>query len=156
MKSQYKVYREASLFYFSIPFLWFSLFFSIISQPPGWNQQIGNHPYPCPPTWYLQWYIFPRFFKLVRVLSLSRMLVEFFLSLTCMFHHVWEKFFNLVVFTFLENALNLWFIAHAPVPKSKFQVEFFENLFLPRRKEWRKLWFALLNSARKYQDDLEH
>ena len=35
----------------------------------------------------------PYFFKLLRVLSLSRMLVQF--SLTCIFHHVWEKIFNL-------------------------------------------------------------
>ena len=33
--------------------------------------------------------IHPYFFKLLRVLSLSRMPVQF--SLTCIFHHVWEK-----------------------------------------------------------------
>ena len=38
-----------------------------------------------------------------------------------------------------------------PVPHSKLQVEFFENLFPPRQKGWRKL-----NSVRKYEDDLEH
>ena len=48
---------------------------------------------------------------------LSWMLVEF--SLTYMFHHVWEKFFNFMVFTFLENALNLWIFTHIPVPQSK-------------------------------------
>ena len=37
--------------------------------------------------------IHPYFFKLLRVLSLSRMLVQF--SLTCIFHHVWGRIFNL-------------------------------------------------------------
>ena len=55
------------------------------------------------------------------------MLVQF--SLTCMFHHVWEKFFNFMVFTFLEYALNLWIFNHAPVFQSKLQIEFSENLF---------------------------
>ena len=35
-----------------------------------------------------------------------------------------------MVFTFLENALNLRIFLHAPAPQSKFQAEFFENLFL--------------------------
>ena len=48
-----------------------------------------------------------------------------------------------MVFTFRENALNLCIFTHAPVPHPKLQVEFFENLFPPRRKGWKKLWFAL-------------
>ena len=70
---------------------------------------------------------------------LSRMLVEFFL--TCIFQHVWKKV-SIYVFLFLENALNLCIFTHAPVPHSKFQLEFFENLFPSTRKGWRKLWFA--------------
>ena len=54
-----------------------------------------------------------------------------------------RKFFQFIVFTFLENALNLCIFTHALVPHSKFQVEFFENLFPPRWKGWRKLWFAI-------------
>ena len=73
------------------------------------------------------------------------MLVEFFLI--CMFYHVWEKFFNFMVFTFLEDALDLWIFTS--VPQSKLQVECFENLFLPRQKGWRKLWFALLKFNQK-------
>ena len=38
------------------------------------------------------------------------------------------KNFQLMVFTFLENALNLCIFTHAPVPHSKIQAEFFENL----------------------------
>ena len=45
-----------------------------------------------------------------------------------------RKFFQFIVFTFLENALNLCIFTHALVPRSKLQVEFFENLFPPRRK----------------------
>ena len=60
------------------------------------------------------------------------MLVEF--SLTCMFHHMWEKIFSFMVFIFLENALNQWIFTHAPGPQSKRHVEFFENIFPPRQK----------------------
>ena len=76
------------------------------------------------------------------------MLVEF--SLTCMFHHVWENFFSFMVLTFLENALNLWIFTYAPIPQSKLQAEYFEKLIPPRRKEGRKLWFALL----KYNQEI--
>ena len=43
-----------------------------------------------------------------------------------------EKIFQFMVFTFPKNALNLCFFNHAPVPHSKLQVEFFENLFSPK------------------------
>ena len=46
------------------------------------------------------------------------------------------KIFHFIVFTFLENALNLCISTHAPVPHSKLQVEFFENLIPLRRKGW--------------------
>ena len=36
----------------------------------------------------------------------------------------------------VENALKLYIFTHAPVPYSKLQVEFFENVFSPRRKGW--------------------
>ena len=48
-----------------------------------------------------------------------------------------------MVFTFLENALNLCVFTYAPVPHSKLQIEFFENLFPPRPKGWGKPWFGL-------------
>ena len=66
---------------------------------------------------------------------LPRMLLEFYL--TCIFQYVGENFS--MMFSFLENALNLCIFTHAPVPHSKLQLEFFENLFLLRRKGWRKL-----------------
>ena len=55
------------------------------------------------------------------------MFVEY--SLTCVFHHVWEKFFNFMVFAFLKNTLNLRIFTHAQVPQSKPLAEFLENLF---------------------------
>ena len=39
------------------------------------------------------------------------------------------KFFQFMVFKFLENTSNLWIFTHGPVPQSKLQVEFFEDLF---------------------------
>ena len=39
------------------------------------------------------------------------------------------KFFQFMVFTFLENALNICIFTHASVLQSKLQVEIFENLF---------------------------
>ena len=39
-----------------------------------------------------------------------------------------------MLFTFLENALNLGIFTHAPVPQSKLEVEFFENLFPQDKK----------------------
>ena len=47
------------------------------------------------------------------------------------------KNFQFMVFTFLENALNLCVFTHAPIPHSKLQAEFFENLFPQRRNGWR-------------------
>ena len=75
----------------------------------------------------------------------------FYLSPECLlnFFLIWYssinvgKFFQFMVFTFLENALNLCIFTHAPALHSKLQVGFFENLFPPKWKGWRKLWFAL-------------
>ena len=41
------------------------------------------------------------------------------------------KHFKFIVFTFLENPLNIGIFIHAPVPHTKLQAEFFENLFPP-------------------------
>ena len=71
----------------------------------------------------------PYFFKLFRVLSLSRMLFSILSDLyipPCV-----GKKFQFMLFT-LENELNLCIFTHAPAPHSKLQVQFFENLFPPR------------------------
>ena len=54
-----------------------------------------------------------------------------------------------MVFTFLEDVLNLWIFTQVSAPQSKLQVEFFENLFPLRRKGLRKLSFALLKLNHK-------
>ena len=53
-----------------------------------------------------------------------------------------------MVFTFLENALNLAIFTHVPVPHSKFQVEFFENLFPPKAESGRE------NSIKKFSQKI--
>ena len=58
---------------------------------------------------------------------------------------------------FLGNVLNLGIFNHAPIPHSKFQAEFFENVFPPtaeRVGENYDLFYQ--NSIEKYVDDLEH
>ena len=39
-----------------------------------------------------------------------------------------------MVLTLVENALNLGIFTHAPIPQSKLQAEFFENLFPQEQK----------------------
>ena len=80
------------------------------------------------------------------------MLIEF--SLTCIFHHAFGKHFKFIVFTFLENALNLGSFTRAPVSQLKLQAEFFENVFLPSAESGREKYEE--NAIRKYEDHLEH
>ena len=67
------------------------------------------------------------------------------------------KFFEFMIFTFLENALNLCSFTHASVLLSKLQVEFFENLFSSTKtKGVEETMFLYQNLIRKCEDDLEH
>ena len=62
-----------------------------------------------------------------------------------------------MVFTFLENALNLGVFTHAPIPYLRLQAESFENLFpLTAETSRENQDFLYQNSIRKYKDDLEH
>ena len=79
-----------------------------------------------------QGYIISYLFKLLRILSLSRILVE--ISLTFIFHLVWENLFQFMVFKVLENALYLRIFTHVPVIHSKIQAKFSENLFPQDKK----------------------
>ena len=74
-----------------------------------------------------QRYILSYFFKLLRALSFYRILVEF--SLTCIFHHVWEKVFD------------LWCS---------------QSQFSPPESGGENYDLLYQNSIRKYEDDLEH
>ena len=65
-----------------------------------------------------------------------------------------RKVFKFMVFTFLENALNLGFFTYVPVPNSKLQAEFFENLFFPTTERvGEKYNLPYQNSIIKYEDD---
>ena len=67
------------------------------------------------------------------------------------------KFFQFMILTFLENALNLCIITHASVLQLKLQVEFFENLFpSPKRKGVEETMLLYQNLIRKCEDDLEN
>ena len=62
-----------------------------------------------------------------------------------------------MVFTLLENALNLGIFTHAPVPHSKPQTKSFENLFLPTAERGGENYDLLYkNSIIKCVDDLEN
>ena len=138
MKPQYKVYREASIFYFNAPFFWCSLFFKSISASR------------LEPT---KWLLLPLSFKIsLKNTSFHIYLnsLGFYLSPECLLNFIWLLYFNMcgkkfqfMLFTFPKNALSLCIFMHVPVPHSKFQTEFFENLFSPRRKGWKNLRFAL-------------
>ena len=81
------------------------------------------------------------------------MLVE--VSLTCMFHHVWENVL-IVVFTFLENALNLCIFI---IPSSPLKTQGRNVLKIPFPIDKRGVKTCDLfyqNSIKKYEDDLEH
>ena len=66
------------------------------------------------------------------------------------------KSFKFMLFTFLENALNLGIFTHAPVLHSKFPAECFENLFSPTSERGGENYDLLYqNSVIKYEDDLE-
>ena len=93
MKTRSQVYREASVFYFTHPFSDVSPF-SKISKSTGLNQQIGKQCF-LPPLSFKISLRDTSFYISLNSLGfyLSRMLVEF--SLTCIFQHMWEKFFNL-------------------------------------------------------------
>ena len=62
-----------------------------------------------------------------------------------------------MLFTLLENALNLGIFTHAPVPRLKLLTKFFENLFPPTAERGGENYDLLYqNSIVKYEDDLEH
>ena len=86
------VQRSLNLLFQHTLFLVFPLFQKYINPQDRTNKLANRFVYHLCSS-ILASGIKPYFFKLLRVLSLSRMLVQF--SLTCIFHHVWEKIFNL-------------------------------------------------------------
>ena len=49
-----------------------------------------------------------------------------------------------MVFTILENALNIDISTHAPIPHSKLQAEYFENLFPSQQKRVDKIMICFI------------
>ena len=104
--------------------------------------------------------ILSNFYKLLRALSLPRMLVEFFLKLV--YSTIIGKFFTFMIFTFLENALNQKIFTQVPLlsqnfppssyhhPQAEWNYSFppasvFSKICFPNsRKGCRNQWFALL------------
>ena len=80
------------------------------------------HPYPSRLASRIHPFIF-----LSELLRVVNFLVE--AALIFIFHHVCENVFKFMVFTFLENALNLGIFTHTTVPHYKLQPECFENMF---------------------------
>ena len=98
LETSYKVYRELPILYFNAPFFLMFLLFRKYLNPKIQNQQSSKQLFTSIFFQdYPQGYIFSYFFKLLKVLSFSRMLVEF--SVTCIFNHVWESFFQFMMFT---------------------------------------------------------
>ena len=98
----------------------------------------------------LAWGIYPFiFFKLLRVLSLSKILVEF--SLTCTFHHVWENFFSLWCWKCIET-LHFYSCTSHPL---KTPDRIFWKCVSPKTKGVDGGNYDLLyqNSIRKNEDD---
>ena len=140
MKLQCKVYREVSVFYFNSPFSDVPSF-PKISQPSGYNQQIGK-----------QFCLPPLSFKInLRDTSfhISLNSFGFYLSPEYLLNFLWlvystmfgEKFSNYgdhLPRKCIESKVCIF--THAPVPPVKRN---FWKYFSPRRKGWRKLWFAL-------------
>ena len=82
------VKRSLNLLFQHTLFLMFSLFQKYFNPQVRTNKLVNSVVYHLCLS-ILASGIHPYFFKLLRVLSLSRMPVQF--SLTCIFHHVWEK-----------------------------------------------------------------
>ena len=92
--------------------------------------------------------IHPYFFKFLRVLSLSRMLPQF--SLTCIFHHLWEKI-SIYGVRIRKWIKSMHFYSCPSSPLNTPGTIFLKICFPqgPRTKGWRKLWFALLKFNQK-------
>ena len=133
------------------PFLMFPLFQKYLNPQVRANKMVNSVVYhPCPSKLgsRIHTFIFLNSFR-----ALSKILVEF--PLTFIFHHVWEKYLNFGVCIPRKCIQPRHFYS---CPRfSKFQEEFFENLF-PATAERGGENYDLLyqNSIRKYEDDLEH
>ena len=131
MKPQYKVYREASIFYLNTPFFDAPSFWKNLN-PQVRTKKLVNF---CLLLFSLKISLRDTSFQI------SLIFLGFYLSPECLLNFLW--LFSIYGVYIPRKFINLCIFTHTPVPHSKLQVEFFENLFPPRRKGWRKLWFTL-------------
>ena len=90
----------------------------------------------------------PYFFKLLRVLSLSRRLVEFSLASIC--YHIWEKIFNLWC-SHQKMHWIYWYLVTPQFPSQHLRCNVLKICFPqgPRTNWSWKIWFSLLNFNQK-------
>ena len=119
---------------FTHPFLMSPLFQKYLNPQVRTNKLVNSIVYhPCPSRLYSHGYILSSFFKILRVLSLSRMLV---------YSTIYGKIFSIYGVHIPRKCIESMHFYSCPSPHSKLQVEVFEKLFPPRQNGWRELWFA--------------
>ena len=128
---------------------------SKISKPPGLNQQ--NIKQFCSPTSSFKFNLKDTSFHFISNSLGIYFLPEWLLNLLLYIPQYMGNIFKFMVFTSQENIFNLGIFYSCPVPNSKLQAEFFENLF-PQTVESSGENYDLLypNSITKFEDDLEH
>ena len=126
--------------------------FSKISKPTGQNQKIGKHCF-LPPLSFKISLRDTSFYISLNSLGfyLSRMLAEF--SLTCIFQHVWGKFFNLWC-SHSQKIIESMLFYSCPTPPLKTPGRIF--CFPQDRSGGGSYDLLYQNSIRKYEEDLEH
>ena len=120
------VQRSLNLLFQSTLYLMFPLFQKHLNTQVRANKLVNSVVYhPCPSILASRIHPYPYFFKLLKgFISLQH--ARWIFSDLYIPSRV-GKLFQFMVFT-LENALNLCIFTHTPVPHSKSQVQFFENL----------------------------
>ena len=139
------------------------LMFPLFKKYPGQNQQSGKQC--CLPHLSFKISLKDTSFNislnsLLRVLPLSTMLVAFSHNACCIFSNLCfspcaRKNFRVLVFTFLENALNLCIFTHAPVPSPQSRQNFLRICFAQDERGGGNYDLMLQNSIRKCEDDLQ-
>ena len=99
---------------------------------------------------YSQGYILSYFYKLLRVLSLSRMLV----AMTCIFHNVRENFFNLWCSHSSKVHWIYAFLFMSQFPFQNFCQNFLKMCFLQDERGGEKYDLLYQKSIIKFEDDL--
>ena len=132
--------------------------FSKISKPTGQNQKTGKQCF-LPPLFFKICLRDTSFYISLNSLGffyLFRMLVEF--SVTCIFQHVWETFFNLWCShsqKIIESRYAFLLMSQSPTQNSW---QNFLKICFPQGRKGVGGSYNLLyqNSIRKYEDGLEH